>query len=65
MKKPFRIVLKIGEQYVIEEEQKEKNLKQWIDAFEGRKEIEEISIFEHNGITFDLVAHEHRRKIGF
>lgn len=65
MKKPFRIVLKIGEQYVIEEERKEKNLKQWIDAFEGRKEIEEISIFAHNGIAFDLVAHEHRRKVGF
>ena len=65
MKKPFRIILKIGEQYVIEEKKKKKNLKQWIDAFERRKEIEEISIFAHNGIVFDLVAHEHRRKVGF
>lgn len=65
MKKPFRVILKIGEQYVIEEERKEKNLKQWIDAFEKRKEIEEISIFACNGIAFDLVAHEHRRKVGF
>ena len=65
MKKPFRVILKVGEQYVIEEERKEKNLIQWINAFKERKETEENSIFARNGVTFDLVAHEHRRKVGF
>lgn len=65
MKKPFRVILKVNDQYIIREERKEKAVAAWIQIFNDRAEAEEISIYASNGNAFDLVAHEHKRRIGF
>lgn len=65
MKKPFRVILKVEDQYIIREERKPKDVDEWFATYYARKEIEEISVYQQNGVGFDLVAHEHRRRIGF
>lgn len=65
MKKPFRVILKVKDQYIIREERKPKDVDEWISTYYERQEIEEISVYEQDGLAFNLVAHEHKRRIGF
>jgi hypothetical protein len=65
MKKPFRVILKVKDQYIIREERKPKDVDEWFSTYYARQEIEEISVYQQDGLAFNLIAHEHKRRIGF
>lgn len=63
--KKFQVIIKIQDQYIIKRERKPKKVQEWIDAYQSNEKAEEINIFELTGDSYELVARDHRRKIGF
>lgn len=65
MKARFQVIVKIKDEYLIGSLRKKKALNEWVEAYNNTEEAEEIQIYQSNGNTFELVAHETKRKIGF
>lgn len=63
--KKFQVIIKIQNQYIIKHEHKPKKVQEWIDTYQSDKKAEEINIFELTGNSYTLVAHDHKRTIGF
>ena len=62
--KPFKVILKINDQYIIHDERKPQKVDEWMSLFQSRDEVEEISVYQRNGVAFDLVTREYMRRIG-
>lgn len=65
MKKPFQVVLKINDSYIFYKTKKERDIDEWLDLYNTRDDIKEISIYAPNGKAFELVARDYKRQIGF
>ena len=52
-------------QYAFFEVKKEKELDDFMRAFQGNNNTEEIKIFRNEGINYTLIAADHKRRIGF
>lgn len=66
MKVRYLIQMKgINGQYAFFETKKEKELDDFIKAFQGNDNTEEIKIFRNEGLSYTLVAADHKRRIGF
>lgn len=52
-------------QYAFFEAKKEKELDDFMKAFQGNNNTEEIKIFRNEGINYTLIAADHKRRIGF
>lgn len=66
MKVRYVIQMKgINGQYAFFETKKEKELDEFIKAFQGNNNTEEIKIFRNEGMNYTLVAADHKRRIGF
>ena len=65
MKTKYRIVMKIGSDYIMTDDQKSKEIDEWMDIYQNTPQTEEISIFERDDKAYKLIYKEHRRRIGF
>lgn len=65
MKTKYRIVMKIGSDYIMTDDQKSKEIDEWMDIYQKTPQAEEISIFERDDKAYKLIYKEHRRCIGF
>ena len=65
MKTRYRIIMKIAGEYVMTDDQKDKEVDKWMNIYKNAQSAEEISIFERNDMTYKLIHKEHRRRIGF
>lgn len=52
-------------QYAFFEAKKEKELDDFMKAFQGNNNTEEIKIFRNEGMNYTLIAADHKRRIGF
>lgn len=52
-------------QYAFFEAKKEKELDDFMKAFQGSNNTEEIKIFRNEGMNYTLIAADHKRRIGF
>ena len=52
-------------QYAFFEAKKEKELGDFMKAFQGNNNAEEIKIFRNEGMIYTLIAADHKRRIGF
>lgn len=52
-------------QYAFFEAKKEKELDDFMIAFQDNGNTEEIKIFRKEGINYTLIAADHKRRIGF
>ena len=51
--------------YAFFEAKKEKELDDFMKAFQGNNNTEEIKIFRNEGMNYTLIAADHKRRIGF
>lgn len=65
MKTKYCIVMKIGSDYIMTDDQKSKEIDEWMDIYQKTPQAEGISIFERDDMAYKLVYKEHRRRIGF
>jgi hypothetical protein len=65
MKTKYRIVMKVGNDYVMTDDQKGKEVDKWIDIYKRTPQAEEISIFERDNMTYKLIHKQNKRRIGF
>ena len=52
-------------QYAFFEAKKEKELDEFMRAFQGNNNTEEIKIFRNECMNYTLIAADHKRRIGF
>lgn len=62
---PYRIVMRIKDQFLFAEENKVEALNEWIEQFNQSADAVELSVYQQNGLGYDLMAYENKRKIGF
>ena len=66
MKINYIIQLKgINGQFAFFQAKKEKELDEFMKAFQNNNNTEEIKIFRNEGLNYTLVAADHKRRIGF
>ena len=65
MKTKYRIVMKVGNDYVMTDDQKGKEVDKWMDIYKRTPQAEEISIFERDNMTYKLIHKQNKRRIGF
>lgn len=66
MKTNYIIQMKgVNGQYAFFETKKEKELDDFMKAFQGNNNTEEIKIFRNEGMNYTLISADHKRRIGF
>ena len=66
MKINYIIQLKgINGQFAFFQAKKEKELDEFMKAFQNNNNTEEIKIFRNEGMNYTLIAADHKRRVGF
>ena len=66
MKINYIIQLKgINGQFAFFQAKKEKELDEFMKAFQNNNNTEEIKIFRNEGLNYTLIAADHKRRVGF
>ena len=66
MKINYIIQLKgINGQFAFFQAKKEKELDEFMKAFQDNNNTEEIKIFRNEGMNYTLIAADHKRRVGF
>ena len=66
MKRTFQVILKMrNEQYAMHEYHSPTAIEKIFDTYEKDSRFTEFSVYEKNGEVYDLLAHDHKRIIGF
>ena len=63
----YIISIKINDHMIFLNEKKEKNVDKWVNTYKRNNTAEEIKIYTKKlkNNTYELIYHDHRRKIGF
>lgn len=63
----YMISLKVNDEIIFRSEKKKKDIKEWIEAYNNQSSVEEIKIYQRseNGLSYNLIYSDNRRKVGF
>lgn len=63
--KRYAIILETKGETIIQQTNKNRDVRQWIDAYAKNELAVELQVFERNGLGYNRVVHEYKRRIGF
>ena len=63
--KQFVIVIHTVGDVVIQSTNKTKEVEEWCNSYNETAQAVELTVYQRNGLGYEQVVHEHKRRIGF